>query len=391
MCGRRDSPPKAPRLAPPPPAKEFMDWIDENSGVSVKTGMNHATGQRYRISQQLPRAPEDQIAYDNSGRLMNQIMDEIEQRRIEDPRTIVEANPYIRFFDSINQNRNNDLIELTGKPDVGRYITEFKDAEIRILDDNFAKYESEIMEDLNSRGYGNSSLAAETRSALAYQRAKAERELHRDALKYGYDSADREIDRNTNLYNLREAGRVGQIGAEEAKYGLQRDYAQSLIDQNQRAITNRAGLFEMAQGIRDRDIKKRMMGTQFAANQSLAEMQAENNAQYAGYNADVNRQVLQHRMDVDAFNSKPPSLEQKLIDGAIVAGGYMMGGPAGGAVASNITGNPNVPMIPNNQNQPTNNAWGNNVMGNPSSYFSYFAPPTNKPRVHANDVGAIRR
>lgn len=390
MCRDKHSPPPAPRFSRPPPPKEFVNFIDKETGASLESGTNPVTGKKERVFQYAPRSPQKEEAYQKSSKITNDILNEIDWLKNNEPDSIIDVNNYIRFFDTIKNNRNQDLIELTQRPDIDKYINEFKEAEIRILDDNFAKYEAEVMEDLRARGYGNSSFAAETRASLAYQKSKALQELHRDALKYGYDSADREIDRNTNLYNIREAGRVGQIGAEEAKYGLEKENIESQINKHQRSITNRAGLFEMAQSILDKDFKQRMTGAQLVGNQGLSEMQAENNAQYSAYNAEINSQKLQHDMDMNVYNNTPPSFMEKLVDTGITVGGAMMGGPAGAAVASNMTNNKQQRAPMQNQ-QYFNDGWADNRNNNSSRYFSFFAPPTNKKRVHANDVGEIRR
>ena len=387
--GRRSSPPPAPKLAPPPPPKELEDFVENITGVEVKTGINPATGKKYRMTQSLPRSPEAQQAWDTSGRLINETMAEMERLYRYRPDTIVDSSPFINFLNGVKGERQNDLAALTGIPDMANYVREFKNAEIAILDRNFNQYENEVMADLNSGGYGSSSAASQTRAALAYERARAEQELNRDAIKYGYDSAEREIARNRDIYNFREAGRVGQIGAEEAKYALLRDQAHSANEQYNRDFGTQLQTHGVASDYRERDINNRLKGAMFAGNQALAENNAANNAQYSAYNGYVNQQVMQHKMNMDNYNNQPPTLGQQLMTaGGMLAGG-MIGGPMGASVGGSMASG--MPM----QNNPMPNnfsGWGNNLWGNTNPIFARFAPSSNNnmPVVQAQNVGNIK-
>jgi|GEM_PF-2397956 len=336
MCFGSDAP-ESPQLAKPPAPQEMLDVMDELTGTKTVTATDPVTGKKVRLIQQLPRSKEEQALYDEAGVLMDKAIGEMKRLYDYDPSQIVNYAPFVNTLNALNQERTEDMAKLTQIPDFTRYVDEFKGMQKTILDEEFARRGNELQEGLNRKGYGNSTGSAEMKAALAKEQSMANQKSNVDALTYAQQLEAQDLARRTQEYGLREATREGRLASARAEYGLQKEYAQSLENQRDKALQHQANLFQTGANIRGADTNKKM--STMAPNLALAEFTAKNNNALNYYNADVNRIKSQYDMDLAEHNSQPPSFGQMALGlGTTLGSAYLMGGGGLGGFGSSFFG-----------------------------------------------------
>ena len=320
-----DDPPPAPYIPPVPPPQEMLDVIDEVTGTQTIT-VTGADGKKRRMIQRLPRTAEEEALYQEAGQLMERSIAEMRRLYDDDPRQLVPYAPFVETVNALNQERSQDMAELTQFPDFNGYVQEFKDMQKSIIDEEYGSASNALEENLAHKGLADSTVGREERNlltrnaAMARQRASAEAQMMGEQIK-GADLANR-----TNAFNLREATRQGRLSAAATEYDLQKDYAQQQMTQRDRALAHQSHLYTIAAGIRGAD-NNRAMGT-MAPQMALAEFNATNNNALNYYNADVNRITRQYGMEMDAHRSRAPGFGQNLLHLGGMGGMAMLGAPS---------------------------------------------------------------
>lgn len=305
-----NDPPSVPYIPPPPPPQEILDVIDEVTGTQTITVVG-SDGKKRRMIQRLPRTSEEEALYQEAGRLMEKAISEMKKLYNYDPQQLVHYAPFVETLNVLNQERSEDMATLTKFPDFNGYVSEFKEMQKSIIDEEYKRASNTLEEDLAHKGLTDSSTGREERNlltrnaAIARQRAAAEAQLYGEELK----SAD--LANRANAFNLRETARQGRLSAAATEYELQKDYAAQLEKQRDRALTHQARLYDVAAGIRRADNNKAM--ATMAPNMALAEFNATNNNALNYYNADVNRITRQYGMELDAHKAKGPGFGQNLL------------------------------------------------------------------------------
>jgi hypothetical protein len=325
MCFGNDDPPPAPYIPPPPPPQEILDVIDEVTGTQTIT-VTGADGKKRRLIQKLPRTAEEEALYQEAGRLMERAIDEMKRLYAYDPQQLVHYAPFVETLNALNQERSEDMAELTRLPDFNGYVEEFKEMQKSIIDEEYRRVSNTLEEDLAHKGLADSTVAREERNLLtrnavtARQKASAEAHMMGEQVK-GADLANR-----SNAFNLRETARQGRLSAAATEYDLQRGYAAELEAQRDKALAHQSHLYNVASGIRGADTNKAL--STMAPNMALAEFGATNNNALNYYNADVNRITRQYGMELDAHRSQGPGFGQNLLHLGGAAGMAMMIAPS---------------------------------------------------------------
>jgi hypothetical protein len=320
-----DDPPPAPYIPPPPPPPEMLDVIDEVTGTQTVT-VTGSDGKKRRVIQKLPRTPEEENLYQEAGRLMDKAIGEMKRLYDYDPRQLVHYAPFVESINALNQERAQDMAELTQFPDFNGYVSEFRDMQRSIIDEGYRRESNILEETLAHKGLSDSTVAREERNLLnrnamlARQRAGVEAQVVGEQMK-GADLANR-----ANAFSLREAGRQGRLSAAATEYDLQKDYAAQVGQQRDRAIAHQARLYDVAAGIRETDNNKAM--STMAPNMALAEFTASGNNALNFYNAQVDRTTRQYDMDLAAYKAQPPGFGKTLLQLGGMGAMAMMSAPS---------------------------------------------------------------
>jgi hypothetical protein len=325
MCFGNDDPPQAPYIPPPPPPQEILDVIDEVTGTQTITAVG-TDGKKRRMIQKLPRTKEEEALHQEAGQLMERAIGEMKRLYDYDPQQLVHYAPFMTAVNALNQERSEDMAELTKFPDFNGYVSEFREMQKTVIDEEYRRANTIMEENLAHKGLSDSTTGREERNlltrdaAMARQRAGAEAQLYGEQLK-GADLANR-----TNAFQLRESGRQGRLSASATEFDLQKDYAGQLEKQKDKALTHQSHLYNIAAGIRGADNNKTM--ATMAPNMALAEFNANNNNALNYYNADVNRITRQYGMELDAHKAQGPGFGQNLLQLGGMAGMAMLGAPS---------------------------------------------------------------
>lgn len=325
---RGRTPPQAPQLPAQQAAPELMDVIDELSGVQTIT-VTGADGKKRRITQRLPLTPQEEQTLNQAKTLMNTAVNNIQRLYQYDPTSVVNYQPFIQAFSSINQERLGDLAQIGDFKDIAEKVQQFKAINQTLTMDAFDNQQRMTEENLARRGLQRSTEATENRAAMAKQRALLEQEVNVASENYGEDLQNRRLDREARTYAIREQGRNARLQEEEAKYNLEQQRVSDLENLRQNAINENVNMLNVGQGITGQDTQRAQLGLE--GNRSAISMfgaQAANqNQRYAN---DVARMQGQHAMNMQQFKSTPARFGQQLRDlGLAAAGSYLGGGFSG--------------------------------------------------------------
>lgn len=344
--GKSSSPPPAPQIAPPPPPKEIRDVMDNIAKVRFVSTVDAATGKKVLVKDELPRRPEDQRLYDAAHVIVNNAVGEFQRLYNYDPNSVVSYAPFVNTLNQINQERGDEMQRLMNIPDFTRYVDDFKTMQQTLLNDEFTKSSDELEAGLARRGYSDSTAGSEYRAFLASNKARAQQQLDVDALQYGQQLRGQYLAQAGQEYGLNEMPRAAREQAAGTEYQAQLQRQSDLNQQQQQALNHQQIMLNTGTGILQNDQNVRMGGADSAAGLALSEVGQANAAQYAAYNAQVNAQMNQHRMNMDRYNNRPVGWGQRLGSAAaglgMYAAGSYLGGPVGGAAAA---------------------SWGNQVLG----------------------------
>ncbi len=320
-----DDPPPAPYIPPVPQPQEILDVIDEVTGTQTIT-VTGSDGKKRRMIQKLPRSQEEEALYQEAGRLMEKAIGEMKRLYDYDPSQLVHYAPFVEVLNALNNERSEDMAELTKFPDFNGYVQDFKDMQKSIIDEEYKRESNRLEESLAHKGLSDSTTGREERNLLTRHGATARQRAGVEAQLYGEQLKGADLENRTNAFNLREATRQGRLSAAATEYDLQKDYATQLESQRDKALTHQSHLYGVAAGIRGADTNKAM--ATMAPNMALAEFNATNNNALNYYNADVNRITKQYAMELDAHKAKPPGFGQNLLHLGGMAGMAMLGAPS---------------------------------------------------------------
>jgi hypothetical protein len=310
MCFGNDSPPAAPVIPAPPPQPEILDFIDKISGQETITVIGE-DGKKRRVTQRLPRTPEEEERFRSGERLMSNALRNIQTLYRYDPASAVDYAPIISTFSNLNRERMADLSKIADLGNIEEDIQNFKEMQKTVIDEEFAIKNRSMEENLAHSGRGSGTYSAERRAAMAKNEVLARQRAGVEASLYGEDLASRKLDRNQQAFGLREMGRQGKLEEAQMQYGLAKDHEADMERRRQLAIEENKGLYGIGAGIIGQDQAKAMGGN--TAGQALDTFNSQASDSLGRYNADVNRQMANYKMQMDEFNAQPPTFGQTLV------------------------------------------------------------------------------
>ena len=321
-----DDPPQVPYYPPMPPKEELMDVIDKIAGTQTLT-VTGPDGKKRRVMERLPRTEEEQRLYDEAGTLMDSSIEQIKRLNEYNPAEVIDFAPFVTVMNDLNVERTKDIAELSKLPDFNRYVEDFKTMGNTIIQEEFLRQENETREYLNRRGYGDSTAAAESRSALGYNKAKALNENNVNANLYGEQLKGADLTNRANMYDFRERGRMGQLQRAQLEHQLKLEQKAQLDNAGQTALQNQHGLFGMGAGIRGEDTKMAMASR--APELANTIFQQSNMESLNRHNAQINQLNSRYQNELGAYNSRPPSFGDFLLNAGLGVGGAMLTGHPG--------------------------------------------------------------
>ena len=321
-----DDPPQASYYPPIPPKEELMDVIDKISGTQTIT-VTGADGKKRRVMERLPRTPEEQKLFDDAGELMDKSIAEIKRLNEYNPAEVIDFAPFVNVMNDLNLERTNDIAELSKLPDFNRYVEDFKAMGNTILQEEFQRQENETQEYLNRRGYGDSTAAIESKAALGHHKARALNENNVNANLYGEQLKGADLTNRSNMYDLRERGRMGQLQRAEKEHQLKLEKKAQLDNARQTALQNQEGLFKIGAKIRGDDTATAMasrapeLGNEIFKNSNRESLER--------HNLNLNQINARYQNEMAAYNSRPPGFGDFLTSAGIGVGTAMLTGHPG--------------------------------------------------------------
>jgi hypothetical protein len=304
MCFGNDSPPAAPYIPPPPPPPEILDFIDEVTGQQTITVVG-ADGKKRRIIQRLPRTSEEEQRFRAGEQLVASSLNNIQQLYKYDPETAVDYAPLIQTFANLNRDRMHNLAQVADIGNIEEDINNFKLMQNTLMDQQFAIQNRTTEDRLAHAGRGSGTFAEEGRAALARNQDLTRMQGNVNAAMYGEDLAAKRLNRNKQAFGLNEMGRQAQLEEAQTRYGLAKEHEADMERRRIMAIEENKGLLGIGSNMIGQDLNKALGGQTAALANQTFQMQA--NDSLGRYNADVNRQMANHKMAMEAYNAEPTS------------------------------------------------------------------------------------
>ena len=334
--GNRSSP-RPPQLPPPPKPQEIMDVIDEISGTQAVT-VTGPDGKKRRVIQRLPRTPEEEALFRQGEELMSSAIQNLKTLYNHDPSQVVDFAPVIETFATINQDRAEDLAQITNLGNIQADVDDFKAIQKNLLNEEMRQARLAQEQGLVERGHHNSTAGDSLRAQLAREEALARQQADLNARMYGEQLADQKFRRNLTAYDLREQGRRGKIQETERDYALKQQQKQDLENKQSGEIQSQAALFQMGAGLKGEDVS-RAMATR-AAELGLQQWAQTNQDQMNRYNADINRINTGYQQRVAHHQAQSPSFLETVGGLASGLGGAMMTAPSNSLLGRWAQGTP---------------------------------------------------
>jgi len=336
MCFGNNNPPSAPQLAAPPPAPEILDFIDEISGTQTITVVGE-DGKKRRVTQKLPLTPEEEQRLRAGQELMRTSLENIKQLYRYDPASMVSYAPFIETFANLNRERQEALGQIADIGNIAQDVDDFRQMQRTIMDEEFSANRKMTEENLAHAGRSGGSFANDLRARLAKQEALGRQQGEVNALNYGEDLSARRLDKNARAFGLQEIGRGARLDQAQTGYALAKEHEADIERRRQNAIAENQGLLGIGQNIVGSELNKNQGGkTAELANQTF-QMQA--NDSLARYNAGVNAQMANYKMQMDQYNATPPTFGESLAKTGFQLAGRAIGGLGGGQVGTQMANN----------------------------------------------------
>jgi hypothetical protein len=328
--GRRRAP-EPPQIPAQPAPQEVMDIIDEIAGTQTITAIG-PDGRRRRVTQAI-RTPEEQQIFDQSRTLMRQALNNIQQLYQYNPNLVADYQPFINTFAQVNQERAGELARIGNFDDIAARVDEFKAMQKNLVNREFDKQQRMSEESLARKGLGRSTTAAETRAAMASERALVEQQTDVNANLYGEDLANRRLNREVDAYNARDIGRQNRLAQAEAGVTAQERDLTAREGLRRNAIDENLAYMNIGQSQQDANMRRASHGMGMEGMAQNANASANNNAN-ARYSNEVNRLHRQNEMSRQYSIDRGPTFGQRLGDFTM----NLAGQAAGSAVSAGMGG-----------------------------------------------------
>lgn len=307
-------------LPPPPPPQEIMDVIDEIAGVQYVTGTN-AKGQKQRFIQRLPRTPEEENFFRQGQEIMGRAIQTIKDVYRYNPNDVVNFKPIIDTFASLNEEQMQDLAHIADFGNLQQEVADFKQMQNSLMEEEFERRNSIMEADFARQGIAKSTTAQEIRAFNSRNQDLARQQANIAATQYGEDLANSRLKRNASAYELRQRGRDSRLQKAQMEYALEKERLQEAENLRQNALRENYALFNMGANLTGQDTSKAMMSK--APEFAMQDFGMRSADQLNRYNASLNAHNINYQNQLAAYNSKPPSFGDFLLQtGGKIATAY---------------------------------------------------------------------
>ena len=313
----RKSAPDYQQAPPPPKMEDMMDVIDNVNGVQSITRKG-VGGKSQRVIERLPRTREEEILYNEYGRLMAESMRNIQNLATVDPNAALNFAPYVNAVRGLNEERSADVARLVQMPDFQQFTQQFRDMEQTAIREQYRDLRNSKQSQLAGMGYGMDSTAwANVDAAINAEEAKAMRGLDVRAQQVGQEFAKGELQNRILGYNLGEESRGGRRQAAADILGAEREQLAERELNREKRMQEQAGIFNAAAGMRGEDQTKAMQSLSPQLSQDM-----------------YRQQLMAHQVGSEALRynqtNRPPTFGE--------AAGKLMGTMGGGLIDKGMKG-----------------------------------------------------
>lgn len=265
----RNSAPEYQQMPQPPKMEDIMDVIDTINGVQSITRKG-VGGKSQRVIERLPRTREEEILYNEAGRMMTETMRNIQTLSAIDPNSALNFAPYVNAIRGLNEERSADIARLVQMPDFQQFTQQFKDMEQTSIRERFRDFRNAKQSELAGMGYGMDSTAwSNADAAIKAEEEKALRGIDVRSQQLGQEFARGELQNRILGYNLGEESRGARRQSALDILGAEKEQLAERELNREKRMQEQAGMFKVAAGVRGEDQNKAMMSLAPQVSQNL--------------------------------------------------------------------------------------------------------------------------
>ncbi len=337
MCGDG---PSVQKIPPFHSQAKLMDVLDRITGTQsvIVTGPD---GVKRRIQEKLPYTAEEAKKFAAAEEMVSLTMNNILKLRKYDPKSAISFAPIIDVFANMSSERIDSLSKIA---DFGNIRQDFKAMQNDLIKEEYGIRNQQNEEALAHAGRGSGSYAAASRANMNKGEIQALQRANVESTMYGEELAAQRLGTNTDIFNLQESGRQGQLQSAEGQYGMLK---QDEAEQEQRrlaAMQENNAIMGIGTGIQQAELNRNLQNTNAAT--SLNQFQAESNAELAAYNANANTIKANNDAEIEAYKNRSPGFGEiaanyvgnNIGQSMNFLSGGMSGGGGGGGFGSMISG-----------------------------------------------------
>ena len=311
---------------------ELMDVVNKYTGTQsvIVTGPD---GKKRRVNEKLPYTPEEARKFELVGKMISTTLGNISTLYKYEPKSAIDFAPIIDVFANMSDERIASLSKVADFGNIQREVQEFKQMQDTAIREEYAIRNFQNDEALSHTGRSGGSYAVQSRANMQKNEIDALARSNVESTMYGEDLAAKRLGTNTNVYNLQESGRQGQLDSAMGQYGMLKQDEAEQEARRTGAIKENQNQLGIGMGVDKAELDRNLQNTDAAT--SLNQYNMESNANIAGYNANVNAISANNRAAQEEYNNRPPGMGEILgnIGGQALSMGanYMTGGAWGAA------------------------------------------------------------
>jgi hypothetical protein len=320
MCFGNDAPQQQ-HVPSPPPEKEIMDFINHITGTQTVT-VTGADGKRKRITTKLPLTPEQEKMVLPARQMVATVLTELPKLFKYNPQSAISFAPVVDTFADLAKETLADIGQFANIGDIEQYKTDFKAMQRAVIDEQFANRNIQNEERLAHSGRGSGTYAAESRAAMARERALAHQIGDTRATQAAEELAAKRLSTNEQAFGLRQQGRQGTLEAVQADYAFNKADEADQEERRLRAIAERERQFGLGSNILRYEEGKALQDR--TQDQALSTYLAENNVQNARYGQEVGAIRANNEIAMDEYRNRAPSFGEWAANTAGTIGSAML-------------------------------------------------------------------
>lgn len=293
-----------------PTMAELMDVFDHITGVET-IKVKGANGKEQLVTKRIQRSLEEQEKFTMLGKTIKRSFQALRKMSNYNPLAVVDYAPFLNVINTVNQNRKNDMEQLSNLSDFDSYVKKFKETGNTIIQNEFQKAENENNAYLADSGYSNSSAAIAMRNSLVSEKAKALAQNDLSGNLYGEQLKAADQTNRRNEFEFRELGRQGLLQSAEYEHQLKNQQFNQRNAERQQYLQNQTNLWGLADSVVDRD-QRYAMASQLGALSNQITQQTNANKINA-YSAEAGAINTANQIDQQAYVNRGPSFGEAVL------------------------------------------------------------------------------